>query len=433
MFVLNYLYFLILTLMLLSCLNRKGKALNSPWIERRKLRFTGPELFWTLLFSTGMLSLSAPAGLDLMALRLFSLEVACLLCLCIAKGRAAFPLSALCYTAFLVWLIVGLFYTPSVPYGVRVLLKYLYPFLVMLTASAVVRDPEVFLKASLGARMVALVSIIVSFSFVEHLLFPGVFWYATARAINYISICMLSLALFCCAGRRRKDLLYAGLFALPCLLWVFRTSIMGTVAGLMCFSLFKYKLRSLPFIAAAFLLGVAAVFCIPAVNRKMFNKESVTMQDFFEGRLSKDDINSNARFAMWQYFENKFYRGRELQGSGTGTTQQHFYTHHLFGGLRVLHSDIEQMKCDNGLIGLTLYYLSITLIIGHCFLVFTGNRRRWIKVCALTAGSSMAGVAVTLYADNVVNYSMCTLAYPFGFYGMMLGLLKGQRQQKFLP
>ena len=39
----------------------------------------------------------------------------------------------------------------------------------------------------------------------------------------------------------------------------------------------------------------------------------------------------------------------------------------------------------------------------------------------------LAGVALTMYTDNVVNYSMATLSYPFGFYGMMLGLIKGKR------
>ena len=48
----------------------------------------------------------------------------------------------------------------------------------------------------------------------------------------------------------------------------------------------------------------------------------------------------------------------------------------------------------------------------------------------ISAGASLAGVAVTMYSDNVVNYSMCTLAYPFGFYGMMLGLLKGEKKPK---
>ena len=47
-----------------------------------------------------------------------------------------------------------------------------------------------------------------------------------------------------------------------------------------------------------------------------------------------------------------------------------------------------------------------------------------LRLCAIVAGASMAGVFVTLYSDNAVNYSMATLSMPYGFYGMMLGLNK---------
>jgi hypothetical protein len=39
------------------------------------------------------------------------------------------------------------------------------------------------------------------------------------------------------------------------------------------------------------------------------------------------------------------------------------------------------------------------------------------------------GVFVTLYSENTVNYSMATLSMPFGFYGMMLGLIKGEQEK----
>ncbi len=96
-----------------------------------------------------------------------------------------------------------------------------------------------------------------------------------------------------------------------------------------------------------------------------------------------------------------------------------------------MHSDIVQMKCDNGLIAVILYYTVVMMMILHAFFFFLRKRHgACIKVCAITAGASLAGVAVTMYSDNVVNYSMCTLAYPFGFYGMMLGLLKGEKKPK---
>ncbi len=430
MFVLNYLYFLIISWLLLDYLNRRRKVVGHPLWEKQKLIFTGPEMFWTLLFSTGLLALAAPAGLNLMALRLFSLEIFCLVCLQVVKRRASFTLPMVVYSMFLAWLVVGLFYCPSLGYGIRTILKYLYPILVTLVASAVVRDPEVFLKASLGARLVALLALLVTIvPVVEWILFPGVFWYSTARAINYISITAFSLALFCYMGHKAKNLFYAGLFTLPCLLWVFRTSIMGTVVALMVFAFFRYRVKSLPPIALVFVMGVLAVFYVPSLKSKMFYRDDVTLMQFMDGRVTKDDINSNARFAMWEFFEKRFYEGRELQGSGTGACQQYFYTHHVFAGLKVMHSDMVQMKCDNGQIGLILYFTSILLIIGHSFVLFCCYRNRWVKICAITAGASMAGVAVTLYSDNVVNYSMCTLAYPFGFYGMLLGLAKGLKQR----
>ncbi len=429
MFVLNYFYFLIISWLLFDLLNQRRRVVGHPLWEKQKLIFTGPEMFWTLLFSTGLLALSAPAGLDLMALRLLVLEVFCLLCLYFVRNRPVFTLPMAVYALLLAWLVVGLFYCPSTYYGIRVILKYLYPFLVVLAASAIVRDPEVFLKASLGARFVALLALLAAFSFVEWVLFPGVFWYGTARAINFISICMFSLALFCYMGYKIKDLFYAGLFALPCLLWVFRTSIMGTVVAMMAFAFFRYRVKSLPPIALVFVMGVLAVFYVPSLKSKMFHRDDVTLMQFMDGRVTKDDINSNARFAMWEFFEKRFYEGRELCGSGTGACQQYFYTHHVFGGLKVMHSDIVQMKCDNGQIGLALCFASILLIIGHSFVLFCRHRNRWVKICAITAGTSMAGVAVTMYSDNVVNYTMCTLAYPFGFYGMLLGIVKGKNKR----
>lgn len=163
----------------------------------------------------------------------------------------------------------------------------------------------------------------------------------------------------------------------------------------------------------------------------MFKSDEITLSDFIDGRVDKDDINSNARFAMWEYFERRFYHGRELQGSGTGSCQNHFYNNFLFGGLKVMHSDIVQMKCDNGLIAVILYYTVILMMVLHAFFIFLQRKHgSCIKVCAITVGASLAGVAVTMYSDNVVNYSMCTLAYPFGFYGMMLGLLKGEKKPK---
>jgi O-antigen ligase len=427
MYFLNYIYFFIITGIGIKFLFQKRGIVTDPLNKSQVLAFDGPELFWVLTFSTGLLAFSAPAVLDLMAIRLAVLEVLCLIGIFIVKRKPAWSASMALYLFYLIWLIIGLCYSPSLNYGFRVILKYLYPFLIMLFASAVVRDKEVFLKAGLGARMAAVISIVTAFiPYVEKTLLPGVIWYGTARTINYISICVFSLALFYHTNEKIKNLWLAVLFMAPCIFWVFRTSIMGTALALMTFFFFRYKLKSLPVIFGVLFLFIVAIFYIPGIKEKMFtDARKKDVSQLREREISMNDINSNGRFIMWKSLMNKFYSNKEFTGYGTGNMQNYMYSHRVFGGIKVPHNDYVQILCDNGLIGLVLYLLSALLAVIHCFIIY--NKKQVsipAKICAIAAGASMAGILLTMYTDNVVNYSMATLSYPFGFYGMMLGLNK---------
>jgi O-antigen ligase len=319
--------------------------------------------------------------------------------------------------------VIGTFYGPSVGYGIRVILKYCYPLLLCLFASLAVRDQETFLKSSLLARKIGVISIIASFPIISFF-FPGVFWYVTARAINFISIMVLSLGLYFFSDEKRKNFFYAVLFILPCFVWVFRTSIMGSIVAIMAFSFIKYRLKSLPIILGVLIAGVFAVFTIPSLKQKMFHDSNVTIEQFESGKISKDKVNSNAREAMWAILISRFYDNHKIVGSGTGSVQNYMYNNPLCGGLKVPHSDFVQIMCDNGLIGLILYVMISLFIFFHAFTVYWSTNEPILQLSAIVAGASMAGVFVTLYSDNVVNYSMATLSMPYGFYGMMLGLQK---------
>ena len=428
MILLNYLYFLIITFMGYKWLTSSGGTMANPLNKQEQMWLDGPERFWVLIFSTGLLALSAPAGLDLMAIRLLVLEVFCLIgLLFICKRKPQWTAATVVYAVFILWLVIGLAYSPAPGYGFRVILKYLYPLLIMLFASSAVRDTEVFLKAGLGARMVALIALVVAFiPMLERTLFPGVFWYGTARAINFISMCVFSLALFYYTDEKKKNLLYAILFMIPCFIWVFRTSIMGSLVAIMAFYFIKYRMRSLPIIAGVLIVGVMAVFFIPSLHQKMFKDNSTNIDQFKSGSVSMDDVNTNARSAMWEHLEKRFYQRHEITGSGTGSVQQYMYNNFIFGGLKVPHSDFVQMRCDNGLIGLILYATITLLVFYDCFRTHHTTNHTGVKICSIVAGASMMGVFVTLYSDNVVNYSMATLSMPFGFYGMMLGLKQNE-------
>ncbi len=123
------------------------------------------------------------------------------------------------------------------------------------------------------------------------------------------------------------------------------------------------------------------------------------------------------------------YAGKEITGSGTGSTQNYLYNNNVFGGLKVPHNDYVQQLCDNGLVGIVLYLTMCLLVIIHCFKEFNNRKNiHAVRVSAIIAGAALGGTILTMLTDNVVNYSMATLAYPFGFYGMMLGLKKGQEK-----
>lgn len=429
MIYLNLLYFLIITYYGYTFLRSEERIMKSPYDKADLLILSGSEAFWILTFSTGLLAFSLDVGLDLMALRLFVIMALCAWGLSLVSQKPVWSPALRLYVVYLLWIFIGCFYGPSWGYGIRVILKYLYPLVFCLFASAVTTDFATVMKAALTARWVAVISIVFAFVPFIGLLAPGVFWYGTARAIHYISIMTLSIALFFFTDEKRKNAAYAVLFLLPCFLWVFRTSIMGSGVAIMAFSLIRWRLRALPAIAAVLIGGVIAVFTIPSLKEKMFKSgtQNVTIENFQNGGLTMENVETNARESMWNFLEGKFYERHEVAGSGTGSVQQYMYTHHVFGGLKVPHSDFVQIKCDNGLIGLWLYCGIAILIFLHCFKIYWSTRDEQLRFLAITAGASMLGVFATLYSDNTVNYSMATLSMPFGFYGMMLGLSKHQK------
>ena len=347
MYILNYLYFAIITMLGLYYLYSSNHLLVHPYNKNLKLKLDGPEMFWVLTFSTGLFAFSAPAGLDLMAIRLLILELFCFIGLFVIKRKVIWTITIILYLLYILWLIIGLLYSPSPWYGIRVILKHLYPLAILLFSSAIVRDGEVFLKAALGSRFIAILSLfLVIFTFLDKI-FPGVFWCATARAIHYITIVVFCLALFFYGPRNNKDLFLAFVFIIPCFIWIFRTSIVGTTLALTSFSIIKYKIKAIPFVAITGILFIVSIFTIPTLRDKMFfNPKSTSVEQLQSGGITKDDINSNGRFAMWDWSLDKFYKNKELTGTGTGSLQETFYSlRHPFGSIKICHNDYVQILC----------------------------------------------------------------------------------------
>ncbi|MCR4829124.1 MAG: O-antigen ligase family protein [Bacteroidales bacterium] len=430
--IINLIIFLVLTAYMFIYIYRFSARVKNPLNSTQYLLIEGTEMFIILLFATGTLALSsaggghgAGGGFNLQAIRLLILEVSLILSLFVVTEQPRWGIGTIGYLLYIIWLVYSLTYCSSIQFGVRYILKYIYPLLVMLAASAIVRDEPIFLSVCVWARRIALLSVVVRFVPIPIFSLFDPFWYITALNLNYVVVACISFALYYFYGKDKKDLILGILFFLPCLLVTHRSGLLAIFGGMAIFMFLKHKWISLPYIAIVGAIGLAIVFYVPAFHEKMFWKDTnneLTVADLYAGNIAEDDIRNNGREAVWTMLENEFYKGREMKGSGIGSCQKFLYENPNM--VKQTHGDYVQMRCDTGLIGMWLYLAVGIATLLHCAMV---SFRSWvpdhIKCCAMITGGSIVGMYLGMYSENVVTYTMTSTGYAFGFYGIMLGML----------
>ena len=430
--IINLIVFLVLNAYFFIYMFRYSAHIKDPLNSSRYMLIEGTEMFFVLLFATGTLALSSAGGghgtgggFNLQAIRLLMLEVALIMSLFVCVERPKWGIGTVMYLVYMLWLVLSLTWCSSIEFGIRYILKYLYPFIIMLTASAIVRDEKVFLALCVWARRVAAVAIIaMAIPFIGQLV-GGLFWYVTALNLNLATISVVSFGLYYYYGKDKKDLIIGILCVLPTLWAVHRSGLLAFGGAVSVFMFMKHKWISLPYIAVVTAIGLAIVFYIPAFHKKMFWKDTdneLTVSDIREGNITQDDIRNNGREATWNMLERQFYVGHEMRGSGIGSCQKFLYDNPA--GVKQTHGDFVQMRCDTGLIGFWLYIIVGAVVVVHCFFVTTLSYvPDHVKCCAMIAAGSTAGCYLAMYSENVVTYTMCSTGYSFALYGVMLGML----------
>lgn len=421
-----YLLFIILLFFSVRLLFQKEGIISSPYSSEVKMKCTGMELLVIFIFSTGLLAIQ-----PLIAVRLAMLEVLCVVGIALSKNRVVFSIPIILFLVFLLWTLIGLAYTSTIPYGIRMILKYAAPLLVCMLASSVVRDGEIFLKALQSARKTGLVALLVLFIPFVTFMFQASFWHQAAIVTHFITLAMFSLALFFFTDEKKSNLWWFIAFSVPCVFKVFRTDIMGTMLALCAFFTIKYRVKAIPIIIVLACLSVASIFCIPSVKSKMYyNPDAVTITDFLTGNVDENNINTSGRKTVWEEAMHIYESNNELIGSGTGTIQRYMYENYNFGAQ--LHGDFLVMLVDNGKVGLILFLIMYLAVIIHCIWIYHAYDNNMIKLCAIAAGSSLIGVMVTMYSDNTISFSLATLSLPWGMYGMVLGMLEKTKSSQWI-
>lgn len=433
--------FIFLNIYLIIFLNRYMVQAKSPVNSVKTLSLEGVEAFLVLLFATGTMAMSSEggghgvgSGINLQAIRLLLLEVFCVWG-CIRSVRPIrWGIGMVAYLVYMLWLLYSLTYGDAGQYGWRYILKYVYPLLVMLCCSSVVRDEEVFQLICVWTRRIALVAIVVGFIPAINNLVGGLFWYSTGLNMHYNTVVCISLTLYFLYGKDPKDLLLSFIFLAPCILGVHRTGLACIFTSVAVFCFYKFKWISLPYIVGVLAVGLAIIFYVPSFHDKMFWKDTdntLTISDLREGNIAKEDIRNNGREAVWEMLMLNFYEGNELKGSGIGACQKFLYEQGA-ASIKQTHGDYVQIRCDTGNIGYVLWFIILGCILVHCFIeAVRSSNPEYVKYCAMIAAASVAGNYVAMYSDNCVTYTMATTGYSFGFYGIMMGLKAGSRPSTY--
>jgi len=394
-------------------------------------------LLMTGMFQTGGFEL----GMNLSAWRLLIWILLVVLVL-IRSGPPASRLTSndlpvVLYGVFLLWCVYRLVDTPSVGYGVRNLLKILYPFMVMLLARKAARQGHlgVYVVPMIGATLI--ISIFTSgiSEKIPYLVYNpftwGLFWpRATFADHAAIMVGVILVVLWAYRGympARSRRVYGIGLLwlILSPLVVACRTGLLATSAAVSGYALVRYRAKALPMIGGLLLLGIAVVVFIPQVRANTFySDDHVEFSSVLRGEIDTSNIDSSGRFAMWEDLLDRFYHPDPLMGSGLGSVQEHLYSKAMLeAGLQVAHSDYVTLLCDTGLIGLVLYLVASLSALGLALrYIWTETVMMEIRVAsALILVALPASLCATAF-DNVFNYTLPVHSLPFAFTGILLGM-----------
>ena len=422
-FILNTLVFLLLSGYAFVLMLSKPSYVKLSKTEKTLL--TGREKFLLLTIATGMIQAGSFSAFRLMLW-------ICIILFAFLLYRKLPKLNVLvfAYMLFLGWMIFSLSWVESVEFGVRNILKYLYPFLIMLFAATFVRSKDFIFVAMRWMIITAVGVSLLQGGFTTHVLgiwflnLEGVFWPMSTMA-DYLAIMSGVSYLMWWRTKDRMYLYLIGWFLLSSVLGSVRTGLLGIFAVLTVASYLRYRVYALPYIAGIAMFSILLVVFIPQVKEKMFYDSSVVTSIDSLNSIELSQINSSGRFAMWEWMLNTFYEDNKLTGSGIGSVQERFYSgSHPFGRLKVVHNDYVQILGDVGLVGISLYLLFVLFSVLMVRKYIKKSVPLYLQNTAFLAVTSFAAVLTTMMTDNVVNYSFAAHSYPFIFVGIMIAYRK---------
>ena len=357
--------------------------------------------------------------------------VTILVLLFVGKVRLKFESITGMYAVFYLWLCYTMTYTTATYDGFMLLIKYLIPMLFLWMGYSGLRNE----KDLIIFLMVVNIVVCVYCMFIGGQgckLMPwlyygpigGQFLTYAGFADFLTSIFVVPIMLYWLT--KEKKYIYCALWmVLSTVLESVRTGMGGMLLVFCTALLLKNKAKAIPGLAIAGAMFLSVVLFVPEVNEKFFGEDAGTVSatDIVQGdALAHENINTSGRTEMWDMILEECYKGNETFGSVLGVSMRFLKDWAaITGAAPIMHNDYVQIISDTGIVGIVLFCLFyiVFLLKGITYVILRRSSTR-VKITGIMAVSSMAGIAFSMYYDNVVSHSMSSLVMPFIFLGFFL-------------
>ena len=375
---------------------------------------------------------TAPIFLTSLSLLKYGLWFAIvLLLLFTGRIRAKFEAITITYIIFFLWLCYTMTYTTTPRDGVMMLIKYFLPLLFLwLGYSAINNEKDLIVLLKVVNITACIYCLFIGgqgcklMPSLYYNVFKGIFVTYGGFADFLTSIFIVPIMLYWIT-KEKKYIFCALWMVLSTVLESVRTGMGGMLLVFTFALLLRYKIKAIPGLLFAGVLFISVILFVPEMNEKFFGDDAgqITATEIVQGdALSIDNINTNGRTEIWNTILEKFYKGHEVVGSGLGMASGFLKARHrLTGSVALLHNDYVQILSETGIIGIILLILFyITILLKGIRYVTLKRCSTYVRLTGIMAISSMAGIAFSMYFDNVVSHSMSSLVMPFIFLGFFL-------------
>lgn len=347
--------------------------------------------------------------------------------------RAKFEVITITYIIFFLWLCYTMTYTTVPRDGMMMLIKHSLPMLFLwLGYSAISKEKDliIFLK------VVNIVACIYCFfiggqgwKLMPWLYYSpiGLQFSKYAAFANYLTAILIVPILLYWLTKEKKYIFCALWMVLSTVLVSVRTGMGGMFLVFCIAMILRYKAKAIPGLLFAGTLFLGVILFIPNVNEKFFgdNAGKVSVTDIVQGdAMSFDNIEMSGREYLWEKIKENCYYGNELTGKGLGEAEYFSKNKMYEGEISKVHNDYLILLCDTGNVGIILliiFYISVIIKVSSHVMLRRCNPL--VKLTGIMALSSMAGIAFSMYFDNVVSNSMQSMVMPYIYLGFFLKAL----------